>query len=501
MKRLRGWTGAIVTTGLVCVLLGLTTGWGDGDGAFFLWCLGVVLLGAGAVRLLPSQHPRRRLIVGPVVLLTVAVLVLPTAHQRVAWARDVAWSSQEDEGLEAADADTLYTFDGERLRARAVRDGAVRWSRTGSISRAWTTGELLVLRLADGSGLVALSAADGTDRWRSDVQGEVGARSDGVLVVSAGGRTTSGDEACDGGCPLTGIDLVTGQTRWTLADTNPAFLGLPLSNGLIPTGPVPTVRHLAVYDELAPGAATPERERLRVLAVDTGAVERTESVPATTRAQVAIVGDRLLVIERVPDTYSLGMLRAVPLSSGILGWQARVDGITRLSRLGLLAPGDLLVRHERDRTTFLDLQTGKSTEVSMPRGWRERRFGDQGDRILATTGGLVLLNSDRDAPSGPVVADLTTGTARTFEKPPRGRVPDAVAGTTLAYEAGPFQDVPDGRDVFGRQPTQLLLIDLESEQGVEHVTLRLHRENYGLRSAADRLIVPELDRFHVLEQQ
>jgi len=276
-----------------------------------------------------------------------------------------------------------------------------------------------------------------------------------------------------------------------------------LSNGPFPTDPVPTVRHLAVYDEKAPGAAaTPEPERLRVLAVDTGAVERTESVPPITSAQVAIVGDRLLVIERDPDTGELGMLRAVPLSSGILGWQARVDGITRLGRLGLLAPGNLLVSLERDRTTFLDLQTGKSTEVSMPRGWRKSRlFSDQRDRILATTGDLVLLNSDRDAPSGPVVADLTTGTARAFEKPPRGRVPDAVAGTSLAYQVEPFQDVPNGRDVFGRQPTQLLLIDLESEQGVEHVTLRLSREDYRLDSAAGRLIVLDDDRFHVLEQQ
>ncbi|MDQ3384201.1 MAG: PQQ-like beta-propeller repeat protein [Actinomycetota bacterium] len=385
-----------------------------------------------------------------------------------------------------------------------MRDGAVRWSRDGSISRAWTTGELLVLRQTDGSGLVALSAADGTERWRSDAQGAVGGRSDQVLVMYDDGSRTTGDKDCDGGCPLTGIDLVTGQTRWTLADTDPAFLGLPLSNGPFPTGPVPTVRHLAVYDELAPGAATPERQRLRVLAVDTGAVERTESVPPTTSAQVAIVGDRLLVIERVPNTDSLGMLRAVPLSAGILGWQARVDGITRLGRRGLLAPGTLLVRLERDRTTFLDLRTGKSTEVSMPRGWRKSRFGDQGDRILATTGDSVLLDSDRDAPSGPVVADLTTGTARTFEKPPPGRVPNAVAGTTLAYQVGPFQDVSDGRDdVFGRQPTQLLLIDLESEQGVEHVTLRLSREKYRLSSAGGRLIVLDDgdDRFHVLEQQ
>jgi len=109
---------------LVCVLLGLTTGWGDGDGAFFVWCL-----------------------------------------------------------------------------------------RDGSISRAWTTGELLVLRQTDGSGLVALSAADGTERWRSDAQGAVGARSDQVLVMYDDGSRTTGDEDCDGGCPLTGIDLVTGQTR------------------------------------------------------------------------------------------------------------------------------------------------------------------------------------------------------------------------------------------------------------------------------------------------
>jgi hypothetical protein len=65
----------------------------------------------------------------------------------------------------------------------------------------------------------------------------------------------------------------------------------------------------------------------------------------------------------------------------------------------------------------------------------------------------------------------------------------------------PFQNVPNGKDVFGRQPTQLRLIDLESEQGVERVTLRLSREDYRLDSAAGRLIVLDDDRFHVLEQQ
>ena len=305
-----------------------------------------------------------------------------------------AWTASLPSGVEVTptiDDGTLYTVtvDGV-LRTMSVADQSLGWTADGFLAdtQVNSAGEVI---LAGAAGeLVALSAADGAERWRADAAGSGRVAVDAQLAYVSG--TGSGD--------MHALNLADGVSRWTLETTSATVLTPGVAGGNVFVAARDVAGGRNVTYALAPGGQ-----------------ELWHSTGPDIIGSVSVTSDRVYLSVDDPATGITALDRA----TGDVVWRRSLAG----GIMGLLAAADgsLYLPTTDDGVVAIDGSTGEIRWRAAIEGpWRAQ---------LAVSGGLVFVGMQWEDGSGRILALADPGDPRightTTSTPPATTAPAAAS--------------------------------------------------------------------------
>ena len=279
----------------------------------------------------------------------------------------VAWSASLPSGVSVTPTiagGTLYavTVDGV-LRTMSLADRSMGWTAEGFLPDTQTNvaGEL-VLAGAPGE-LVALTAADGKERWRADAAGSGRIAVDSEVVYVSG--TGSGT--------MHALGRADGKLRWSLETNGATVLTAGVSDGKV----FVAARDVAGGQNVTYALGPDGKELWR----ETG---------SSIIGSVSVTADRLFASIDEPKTG----IDAFDRSSGAVVWRRELTG--RIMGLLAAAGGSLYVATTEDGIVSIDAASG---EIQ----WRAK-IDQAVNTQLAVSGGLIFAGQRWQDGSGRIVA-------------------------------------------------------------------------------------------------
>lgn len=254
------------------------------------------------------------------------------------------------------------TVDGV-LRTMSLADQSLGWTAEGFLADTQVTaaGDLLLAGAPDE--LVAVSAADGTERWRAKAAGSGRAAADAELVYVSG--TGSGT--------MHALQLADGAITWSLETTSATVLTPGVSDGTVFAG----------ARDVAGG-------RNVTYAIGPDGKELWHWTGPDIIGSVSVTADRVYVSADDPTTG----ITALDRTTGLVAWRRELPG--RISGLLAAADGALYLPTTDDGVVAVDAASGEIR-------WRadiEKPVRAQ----LAVSGGLVFVGSKWEDGSGRILA-------------------------------------------------------------------------------------------------
>jgi outer membrane protein assembly factor BamB len=312
----------------------------------------------------------------------------------------------------------LITDDGV-LRTFALDDRTAGWTAAGFVPDSIiSVTDDLVIAGAVGA-IVALSIADGKERWRATAPGSIRSAVDGDVVLVSG----------DGSGRVSAFDLATGSERWSFETSTADVLTPAIVDGSV----------FVAARNIANG-------RNIVYAIDSKGHELWHSTGPDILGSVSVVGDRVYVGVDDPNT----VVKALDRSSGEVVWQRSLGGA--LVSLLSVADGVIYVLGLEEGLVAINADTGLIR-------WRADLSGAGGSR-LTISGGLVFVTT-RDVDGGGRVIAIADA------RDPRV----AAAGGSSSPSASP-SDAPVPLSILSVDPIQgqtLLLSTALAPDGTMYV--------------------------------